>query len=95
MKLLTWLVLASAAVSSGRADAAELKIFTARALATVLEVVGPQFEKTYGHKLNMIVGFTPEYAPRIKAGEAFDVLMSPPAVIDGFSRTVSLRPTRA
>jgi molybdate transport system substrate-binding protein len=91
MKLLTWLVLASVAVSSGGADAAELKIFTARALATVLEVVGPQFEKTSGHKLNIIVGFTPEYAPRIKAGEAFDVLMSPPAVIDGFIKDGKLK----
>jgi hypothetical protein len=74
MKLLSCLVLASVAVSSVGADATELKVFTARALATVLEVVGPQFEKTSGHKLNIIVGFTPEYAPRIKAGEAFDLL---------------------
>lgn len=91
MKLLTILFLAAVAASSGRAEAAELKIFTARALATVLEVVGPQFEKTYGHKLNVIVGFTPEYAPRIKAGEAFDILMSPPGVIDGFIKDGKLK----
>src|SRR4051812_23296726 len=91
MKLLTWLVLAAVAVSSGHANAAELKIFASRALATVLEVVGPQFEKTSGHKLNVIVGFTPEYAPRIRGGEAFDLLMSPATVIDGFIRDGKLK----
>ena len=35
------------------ANAAEVKILTARAIATVLEKVGPDFERTTGHKLNV------------------------------------------
>jgi ABC-type molybdate transport system substrate-binding protein len=31
----------------------ELKIFTSRAVATVLEKIGPEFEKNTGHTLNI------------------------------------------
>ena len=44
MRLLASLVFVTAAVAS--ADAAELKMFTSRALATVLGVIGQQFEQT-------------------------------------------------
>ena len=71
------------AYMSGRtARAADLKIFTARAIATVLEKVGPQFEKTTGHKLIVISGFSPEFVARINAGETFDVVCAPPPVLD-------------
>jgi hypothetical protein len=36
----------------GQGYADELKIFTSRAVATVLEKIGPEFEKGMGHKLN-------------------------------------------
>ena len=35
------------------ANAAEIKIFSTRAIATVLDKVGPQFERTTGHRLNV------------------------------------------
>ena len=44
------LLVASAQMSS----AAELKVFAARALATVLQEAGAEFERTSGHKLNII-----------------------------------------
>jgi len=62
--------------------AAELKIFTSRAIATVLEKIGPEFEKSTGNKLNVISGLTLEFMDRIDAGEAFDVVGAPPPVID-------------
>lgn len=65
-----------------RAFAAELKIFTSRAIATVLDVAGPQFERQSGHRLTVVSGFSPELLRRIKAGEPFDILGSPPAVLD-------------
>jgi molybdate transport system substrate-binding protein len=64
------------------AVASELKIFTSRAVATVLEKIGPEFEKTTGHKLNLVTGFSSELVERINAGEAFDVIAVPPPVID-------------
>jgi ABC-type molybdate transport system substrate-binding protein len=76
MRLLASLVFVAAAVVGGDAGAAELKIFTSRALATVLWVVGQQFEQSSGNKLNVIVGLSPEFAPRINGGQAFDLLMT-------------------
>jgi len=91
MKLLASLVFVAAAVAGGDAGAAELKMFSSRALATVLEVIGQQFEQSSGHKLNVIVGFSPEFAPRINGGEAFDLMMSPPPVIDGYIKDGKLK----
>jgi molybdate transport system substrate-binding protein len=71
-------------LTHGRAaDAAEIKVFTSRAIWTVLEKIGPEFERTTGHKLNVISGFSPIFVKQINAGEPFDVVVSPPATIDG------------
>jgi molybdate transport system substrate-binding protein len=64
------------------ADAAEIKIFTSRAIATVLDKIGPDFERTTGHKLQVISGFSPVFVKQINAGEPFDVAVSPPSTID-------------
>ena len=67
----------------GAATAAEVKVFTSRAIATVLDKIGPEFERTTGHKLNVISGFSPNFVKQINAGEPFDVVVSPPRTIDG------------
>jgi molybdate transport system substrate-binding protein len=64
-------------------NAAEIKIFSSRAIATILEVAGPEFERTTGHKLNVITGFSPNFVKQINAGEPFDIIFSPPRTIDG------------
>jgi molybdate transport system substrate-binding protein len=74
------------------ANAAEIKIFTSRAIATVLEVVGPEFERTSGHKLNIMSGFSPNFVKQIRAGEPFDVVVSPPATIDGLVKSGHVLP---
>jgi molybdate transport system substrate-binding protein len=71
-------------IASGlRANCAEIKVFTARAGATVLEKIGPDFERQTGHKLVVISGFGPAFVQRINAGESFDVLISGAPPIDG------------
>jgi molybdate transport system substrate-binding protein len=65
------------------ASAAEVKVFTSRAIATVLDKIGPEFERTTGHTLNVISGFSPIFVKQINAGEPFDVVVSPPSTIDG------------
>jgi len=55
----------------------------ARAGATVLDKIGPEFERTTGHKLNVISGFGPIFVKQINAGESFDVLVSLPTTING------------
>ena len=49
----------------------------------MLDKIGPEFERTTGHKLNVISGFSPNFVKQINAGEPFDVVVSPPPTIDG------------
>lgn len=81
MKRLFFILIAFLA-STHCVSSAELKIFTARAIWTILNEVGPEFERTTGHKLTVISGFTPEFIKRMNSGETFDVLFSPPPAID-------------
>ena len=58
------------------ASAAEVKVFTARAGATVLEKIGPEFERMTGHKLNVI--YDADFGVilrQIAANEPFDVMI--------------------
>ena len=70
-------------LNGNRANAAEVKVFTSRAIATVLDKVGADFERGSGHKLDVVSGFSPVFVKQINAGEPFDVVVSPPATIDG------------
>jgi molybdate transport system substrate-binding protein len=67
----------------GVVNGAELKVFTSRAIATVLDKIGPEFESTTGHKLIVTVGFSTSFVEQINAGEPFDVVVCPPRTIDG------------
>jgi molybdate transport system substrate-binding protein len=73
-------------------EAAEIKVFTARAVATVLDKVGPEFERTTGHKLNVISGFGPVFLRQINAGEPFDVFVSTPAGMEALFKEGTLIP---
>jgi len=74
------------------AKAAEIKVFTARAVATVLEKIGPEFERTSGHKLNVVSGFGPVFVRQINAGEPFDIFVSTPPTIDPLFTSGALIP---
>ncbi len=63
--------------------AAEIKVFTARAIATVLEKMGPEYEGQSGHRLNVISGFGPVFLRQINAGEPFDVFVSTLPTMEG------------
>jgi molybdate transport system substrate-binding protein len=68
------LFVASAQVTA--VDAAEVKVFTAKVIANVLDKIGPEFERTTGHKLNVVSVFGPVFLKQINAGEPFDVFVS-------------------
>ena len=63
-------------VAQPTARAAELQIWTARAGATVLEEIGPEFERTTGHKLQVSSDLPAPFLKRARADEPFDVLIS-------------------
>jgi molybdate transport system substrate-binding protein len=80
------LVLITTSANMVSAGAAEIKVFTSRAIATVLAKIGPEFERTTGNKLNVITGFSPVFVRQITAGEPFDVIASPPGTISVLAR---------
>jgi molybdate transport system substrate-binding protein len=75
-------LLLAALTEANNAKAADLKVFTSRAVATVLAKVGPKFEASSGYKLNVVVDLTPTLIKRIRAGEPADVIVALPPLID-------------
>jgi molybdate transport system substrate-binding protein len=63
-------------------NAAEIKVWTSRAIATVLTEIGPQFEQATGHKLIISSDLPPAFVRRANAGEPFDILISGSSPID-------------
>src|SRR5215510_6379239 len=69
----------------GQADSAnapEIKVWTARAIATVLAEVGPQFERVTSYKLTISSDLPAGFVRRANAGEPFDILISGSAPAD-------------
>lgn len=64
------------------ANASEIRVWTARAFATVLAEIGPQFERETGHKLNIVSDLPAAFERRVKAGEQFDILISGSSPVD-------------
>ncbi len=64
------------------AIAAELKLMIPRSMWTVLNEIGPEFERTSGYKLEIVTGIAATLADRIIGGERFDVFIGPPVQID-------------
>ena len=66
--------------------AAEIRIFTARALATVLAEIGGEFERATGHKLIVSSDLPTGFLRRVNAGDHFDVLISGAVPVDEWIR---------
>src|SRR5664280_3238132 len=64
------------------ANAAEIKVLTAGAYAPVVLALLPAFEKQTGNKVTVDNGTTGQLKKRIEGGEAFDLLVITPAVVD-------------
>jgi molybdate transport system substrate-binding protein len=58
------------------AGAADITVWTARAIATVLAEVGPEFERQTGHNLLITSDLSPAFVRRANAGESFDVMIT-------------------
>lgn len=72
--------------------AAEIKIFSTRAIATVLDKVGTQFEATTGHRLNVTTDIAIRMVRRIRDGEPFDFLVAAPEQMDALMREGKIIP---
>ena len=74
------------------ATAAEIKVFSTRAIATVLEKIGPEFERTTGHRLDVTTDIAIRMVRRIQGGEPFDFLVAAPGQIDALIREGKIVP---
>jgi molybdate transport system substrate-binding protein len=68
---------------AGSVAAAEIKVLTAGAMRGVLDALVPDFEKGTGHKVVLDNATAGVLAKRIGDGEAFDLAIVTPQVIDG------------
>jgi molybdate transport system substrate-binding protein len=68
------------------ASAEEIRVISAVALADVLKEIGPQFERSTGHKLRMQFGPPVALKARVEAGETFDLVILTPAFIDDVAK---------
>lgn len=76
---LAGLLVFSAAVT---ANAAEIRVLSSNALKTVVEELGPQFEKATEHKLHVTFGAAANLKVSIEQGEAFDVAILTASTLD-------------
>jgi len=68
------------------ADAAEVKVIAGVAMRAMMGELGPQFERAMGHKLVIWYGHAGSIPRRIKAGEAFDLLVSGSLGLDEYTK---------
>jgi molybdate transport system substrate-binding protein len=68
------------------AAADEIRVWTARAIATVLADVGSEFERATGHRLIITSDLPPAFLRRLDAGEPFDLLISGTSPVDEWIR---------
>jgi molybdate transport system substrate-binding protein len=70
------------ALAGNAASAAEIKLLTAGAMRAVVVALLPDFEKETGHKVTLDNATAGMLKTRIDGGEAFDVAIITPAVVD-------------
>src|SRR5688572_29126498 len=68
------------------ANAAEIKIIAGAGISSVLDELGPQFERATGHRLVIKYGVTGAMTQQIEAGEAFDLAVVPVQVIEALTK---------
>jgi molybdate transport system substrate-binding protein len=76
------LILAAASTAPSAQPRTEIRVWTARAIATVLAEVGAQFERATGYRLDVSSDLSSGFARRLAAGEPVDIVISASSSID-------------
>jgi len=64
----------------------EIKVMSAGAVEAMVKVLGAEFERDSGHKLNLNFGTAGSLRDRVKNGEIPDLLILPPAALDAIDK---------
>jgi len=83
-----WTALLLCAVA-GTAVAAEIKVLSAGAIEPGLRAAAAAFKKQSGHDVNITFNTAPQIRKRVGSGDAFDVVIAPPAALDEFAGKVA------
>ena len=75
-------VLATFSTAPAIQSRTEIRVWTARAIATVLAEVGPEFERSTGSRLTVTSDLSSGFARRLRLGEPVDVIISGASSID-------------
>lgn len=68
--------------SSAIADAAEVRVLCSNGFRAVMEDLVPGFQRTTNHTVKVTYGLAAELARRIEGGEAFDLAILTPALVE-------------
>jgi molybdate transport system substrate-binding protein len=66
------------------AGAAEIRVLSAGAVEFGLVKAAEQFQRETGHQVKFTFGTAPQLRQRLGAGEAADILVAPPALVEDF-----------
>lgn len=69
------------------AHADEIQVWAARAIATVLAEIGPDFERTTGHRFQISSDLSSAFERRAMEGEPFDIVITGSPSIDQLIKT--------
>lgn len=69
------------------ANAAEIRVLCSNGLKAVFEELAPQFERASGHKVVVKFGLAAGFKQQIDSGEAFDLAILTPPLIDDLIKT--------
>lgn len=69
-------------LAAGLASAAEIKVLSGGAVEPGLEAFAHQVRREMGHELKIQFNTAPQIAKRLASGDVYDILISPPGVIE-------------
>ena len=92
MKFTVTLLLAAAALCANVAAAADVRVLSTLALRSVMEEMMPQFERTTGHRVLATFDTSNLMADRVRAGDAVDLAILTPALIDEMAKLGRIQP---
>jgi molybdate transport system substrate-binding protein len=75
--------------AAGTAMAAEIRVLSAGAIEPGLHAAAAAFRKQTGHDVNMTFNTAPQIRKRVAGGEAFDVVIAPPAALDELAAKIA------
>src|SRR5215207_6554185 len=77
-------------LTPGIASAADIHVLCSNGLKAAFEELAPQFEKASGHKVIVKYGLAANFRQQIDGGEAFDVAILSPVLIDDLIKSKNM-----